>query len=99
MPHPLRFRRKGICTFEYLLRHPKHVVTKDQIIAHVWNYDADVLPNTVEVTIKNLRTKLEKTISQQRINHKNSARIWVYIRIICLQKHDRVLHFGIYSLS
>lgn len=57
---PIALSQKEYALLEYLLRHPKHVVTKDQIIAHVWNYDADVLQNTVEVTIKNLRTKLEK---------------------------------------
>jgi len=44
---------------EYLLRNVNNVVSKDQIIAHVWNYDADVLPNTVEVTVRNIRQKIE----------------------------------------
>lgn len=57
---PIALSQKEYALLEYLLRYPKHVVTKDQIIAHVWNYDANVLPNTVEVTIKNLRMKLEK---------------------------------------
>lgn len=57
--------QKEYALLEFLLRHPKHVMTKDQIIAHVWNYDADVLPNTVEVTMKNLRTKLEKPFPQK----------------------------------
>lgn len=45
---------------EYLIRHKNQVLTKDQIIAHVWDYDADVLPNTVEVYIGYLRKKLGK---------------------------------------
>ena len=44
---------------EYLLRHAGRVVTKDQIIDSVWNYDADVLPNTVEVYIRYLRSKID----------------------------------------
>lgn len=47
---------------EYLMRHPHTTVSKDQIIAHVWNYDADVLPNTVEVYIGYLRNKLGKPV-------------------------------------
>ena len=43
---------------EYLMRHPNTILTKDQIIGHVWNYDADILPNTVEVYIGYLRNKL-----------------------------------------
>lgn len=45
---------------EYLLRHPQKIITKDQIISHVWNYDADILHNTVEVYIGYLRNKIDK---------------------------------------
>jgi DNA-binding response OmpR family regulator len=44
---------------EYLMRNPERTVTKDVIISHVWNYDADILPNTVEVYIKYLRGKID----------------------------------------
>lgn len=50
---------KEFSLLEYLLRHPKMIVTKKQIIDHVWNYDSDILPNTVEVYIKNLRNKID----------------------------------------
>jgi len=36
------------------------VITKDHIIQHVWDYDADILPNTVEVYIGYLRNKIDK---------------------------------------
>ncbi len=45
---------------EYLMRNAGKVVSKDQIISHVWDYDADILPNTVEVYIGYLRKKLGK---------------------------------------
>lgn len=45
---------------EYLLRHPDRIINKNQIINHVWNYDADILPNTVEVYIGYLRNKIDK---------------------------------------
>ena len=45
---------------EYLMRHRSQVVTKEQIISHVWNYDADILPNTVEVFIGYLRNKIDR---------------------------------------
>lgn len=44
---------------EYLLRNQGRPLSKDTIIAHVWDYDADVLPNTVEVYIKYLRNKID----------------------------------------
>jgi len=45
---------------EYLMRHKGKVLTKEQIINHVWNYDADILPNTVEVYIGYLRNKIDR---------------------------------------
>lgn len=45
---------------EYLMRNAGRPLSKDMIISHVWNYDADVLPNTVEVYVKYLRNKLDK---------------------------------------
>ncbi len=51
---------KEFALLEYLLRHPGQILTKDQIIGHVWNYDADILPNTVEVYIGYLRNKIDK---------------------------------------
>lgn len=51
---------KEFALLEFLLRNTERIVTKDQIITHVWNYDSDILPNTVEVYIKNLRDKIDK---------------------------------------
>ncbi len=50
---------KEFAILEHLLRHKGKVVTKQQIVDHVWNYDSDVLPNTVEVHIKHLRDKID----------------------------------------
>ena len=36
------------------------VLSKDNITQHVWDYDADILPNTVEVYVGYLRNKLDK---------------------------------------
>lgn len=52
--------RKEFALLEYLLRHQGKVLTKDQIISHIWDYDADVLPNTVEVYIGYLRKKIDQ---------------------------------------
>jgi two-component system, OmpR family, response regulator len=50
---------KEFALLEYLMRNAKKVLKKEQIINHVWNYDADILPNTVEVYIRNLRRKID----------------------------------------
>lgn len=52
--------KKEYALLDYLLRHPEQTLTKDQIISHVWDYDADILPNTVEVYIGYLRNKIDK---------------------------------------
>lgn len=48
---------KEYSLLEYFMRHAHQVLNKDQIIAHVWDYDADILPNTIEVYVKKLRSK------------------------------------------
>lgn len=55
----LKLSSKEFSFLEFLMRHSGKIVTKEQIIAHVWDYDADVLPNTVEVYVKNLRNKID----------------------------------------
>jgi DNA-binding response OmpR family regulator len=52
--------RKEYSLLEYLMKHPGAILTKDQIIESIWDYDADVLPNTVEVYIGYLRNKIDK---------------------------------------
>jgi DNA-binding response OmpR family regulator len=52
--------KKEFALLEYLMRNQGQVLTKEKIIEHVWNYDSDVLPNTVEVYIGYLRNKIDK---------------------------------------
>lgn len=51
---------KEFALLEYLLRNQGRPLPKELIIAHVWDYDADILPNTVEVYIKYLRAKIDQ---------------------------------------
>lgn len=51
---------KEFALLEYLMSMSGRIVTKDQIMQHVWDYDSDILPNTVEVYIGYLRNKLDK---------------------------------------
>jgi DNA-binding response OmpR family regulator len=56
----IKLSQRELALLEYLMRYPNTVMNKDQLIAHVWDYDADVLPNTVEVYIGYLRNKIDK---------------------------------------
>ena len=51
---------KEYALLEYLLRNQNRVLSKNNIMSHVWNFDADILPNTVEVFIAYLRAKVDK---------------------------------------
>ena len=55
----IKLTSKEFSLLEYLMRNANKILSKDQIIVHVWNYDAEILPNTVEVYIKNLRKKID----------------------------------------
>ena len=46
------------------MRNKGKIISKDQIISHVWDYNADILPNTVEVNIKNLRAKMDRPFNK-----------------------------------
>lgn len=65
----IKLSRKEFALLEYLLRHSDRIVTKEQIINHVWDYDADILPNTVEVYIGYLRNKIDKPFKGPSLIH------------------------------
>ena len=62
----LSLTSKEFSLLEFLLSKQNQIVTKEQIIQHVWNFDADILPNTVEVYIKKLRDKIDNTFPQKK---------------------------------
>ncbi len=55
----IQLSSKEYALLEYLMRQSGNIVSKDKIVTHVWNYDDDVLPNTVEVYIRKLRQKID----------------------------------------
>jgi DNA-binding response OmpR family regulator len=57
---------KEFSLLECLMRHPNKTLTKEQIINYVWNYDSDILPNTVEVFIGYLRNKIDKPFKNKK---------------------------------
>jgi DNA-binding response OmpR family regulator len=57
---------KEFALLEYLMRHQNKTLTKGQIINHVWSYDANILPNTVEVFIGYLRNKIDRPFKDKK---------------------------------
>jgi DNA-binding response OmpR family regulator len=63
---PLKLSHKEFQVLEYLLHHKGQIITKDTLISHIWNEDADVLPNTVEVYIGYLRAKVDRPFPDEK---------------------------------
>ena len=60
---------KEFALIEYFMRNPERVVSKDTLMQHVWDYDADILPNTVEVYIGYIRNKIDKPFKGPELIH------------------------------
>jgi two component transcriptional regulator, winged helix family protein len=63
----IELTNKEFSLLEYLVRNAGRPVSKEQIIAHVWDYDADILPNNIEVYISYLREKVDKPFKDKLI--------------------------------
>ncbi len=55
----IQLSSKEYSLLECLIRHSNQILNKDQLIQYVWSYESDILPNTVEVYIRNLRQKID----------------------------------------
>ena len=51
---------KEYAILEYLIRNPSHVLTRDQIAEHVWDFDFSAVSNVVDVYIYTLRGKIDR---------------------------------------
>lgn len=64
---PVSLSAKEYSLLEYLLRNKGKVLSKQNIIHHVWDFDADVLPNNVEVFITYLRGKIDRPFPEPNL--------------------------------
>jgi DNA-binding response OmpR family regulator len=55
---PLTLKEFNI--LEYFIRNPNKVLTRDEVLDHVWDYNFSSLSNIMDVHINNLRKKLKK---------------------------------------
>ncbi|MGV2827371.1 response regulator transcription factor [Myxosarcina sp. GI1(2024)] len=56
---PIELTAKEFDLLEYLISHPRQVLTRDQILERVWGYDFMGDSNIIEVYVRYLRLKLE----------------------------------------
>jgi two-component system, OmpR family, response regulator len=57
--HPVEFSAREIGVLEILLQRPGRVVSKEQMMEHMYGWDNEVSPNAIEVSIHRLRKRLE----------------------------------------
>jgi two-component system OmpR family response regulator len=62
----IKLSHKEFALLEYFMHHQGQVITKTMIINHVWDEDALVLPNTVEVYIGYLRNKIDRPFANAK---------------------------------
>ncbi|MDY5306159.1 response regulator transcription factor [Fusobacterium gastrosuis] len=55
---------------EYLLQNKGHILSREQIREHVWDFDYDGESNVIDVLIKNIRRKIDKLDSKSLITTK-----------------------------
>lgn len=66
---PISLTSKEFALLEFLMRNQGRPNNKTSIISHVWDYNADVLLNTVEVYIKYLRQKIDDPFDGPKLIH------------------------------
>ena len=64
----IKLTAKEYAVLEYLMRHKGVVRSKEMIIQHVWDFDADVLPNNVELFVMFLRRKIDKPFEKKLLH-------------------------------
>ncbi|OGG13071.1 DNA-binding response regulator [Candidatus Gottesmanbacteria bacterium RIFCSPHIGHO2_01_FULL_39_10] len=62
---PIILSRKEFALLAYLMQHAGKILTKEAIINHVWEYDSDILQNTVEVYIGYLRQHVDRAFPKK----------------------------------
>lgn len=64
---PIHLSATEFALLEYLLRNKGKIVSKNVLMNHVWDFDATILPSTVEVFIVYVRAKIEKPFSGPKL--------------------------------
>jgi len=57
---PLTLTLKEFGLLEYFLRHPGEVVNREDLLAHLWDFNYESFSNVIDVHVKNLRRKLDE---------------------------------------
>ncbi|HEX5948742.1 MAG TPA: response regulator transcription factor [Actinomycetota bacterium] len=64
---PIDLTAKEFALLEYLLRHPGEVLSRTQLIEHVWDFAYDGDSNVVDVYVRYLREKVDRPFGSDSI--------------------------------
>lgn len=64
----LYLTRREFSLLEYLLRNRSQIVSRQQLLEHVWDYNADPFSNSIESHIASLRRKLNQNRNRNLIH-------------------------------
>jgi DNA-binding response OmpR family regulator len=57
---PVDLSSREFALLEYFMRHPGHVLSRQQILSAIWDYDFDPGSNVVDVYVRHLRSKIDR---------------------------------------
>ena len=84
---PLRPERKEFQVLEMLMQRPGGIVSTEQLITHIWGWDASIDTSVIWVHISNLRKKLEAIQAPFRIRFiRGAGYVWKAVMIDTLRK-------------
>lgn len=63
----INLSKKEYDLLEYFMINANKTISKEKLINHVWDYDSDILLNTVEVYIGYLRNKIDKPFKDKKM--------------------------------
>lgn len=55
----IRLRKKEYQLLEFLARNKNKIMNRNTLLEYVWNYNVQIMTNTLEVHISNLRRKID----------------------------------------
>ncbi len=56
---PIDLTAKEYALLEYMMRNPNRLITREMVVAHLWDYDQSIISNVVDVYIRRLRRKID----------------------------------------
>jgi len=65
---PIDLTNKEFALLEFFMRNLNTILTRTQIIEHVWDYSFDSLANVIDVFVNRLRNKIDRDRTQKLIH-------------------------------